>query len=89
MEPELLQKVEQLARLLLTPSQIGDLLDLNGDQVAQFQNPWSELGQLYRRVLAERARDLHEQTLRLAQVGSPTALDEANQYLRTAQIAIE
>ncbi|MBP3756277.1 MAG: hypothetical protein J6I61_03250 [Prevotella sp.] len=64
-------------------------MDLNGDQVAQFQNPWSELGQLYRRVLAERARDLHEQTLRLAQVGSPTALDEANQYLRTAQIAIE
>lgn len=89
MEPELLQKVEPLARLLLTPAQIGDLLGLNGEQVAQFQNPWSELGQLYRQVLAERARDLHEKTLRLADIGSPSALEDANAYLRTAQISIE
>lgn len=89
MEKELLQKAEPLARLLLTPSQIGDLLGLSGEEIAEFQNQWSEAGKMYRRVLAERARDLHEKTLRLADVGSPTAIDEANQWLRTAQISIE
>lgn len=78
-----------MARLLLTPSQIGDLLGMSGEEVAEFQNPWSEAGKMYRRVLAERARDLHEKTLRLADVGSPTAIDEANQWLRSAQISIE
>ena len=43
----------------------------------------------YRKVLAERAKDLHEKTLRLADVGSPSALEEANNWLRTAQISIE
>ena len=89
MEKELLQKAEPLARLLLTPSQIGDLLGLSGEEVAEFQNQWSEAGKMYRRVLAERARDLHEKTLCLADVGSPTAIDEANQWLRSAQISIE
>ena len=89
MEKELLQKIEPLARLLLTPSQIGDLLELSGEEVAELQNQWSEVGRMYRRVLAERARDLHEKTLRLADVGSPTAIDEANQWLRTALISIE
>lgn len=89
MEKELLQKAEPLARLLLTPSQIGDLLGLSGEEVAEFQNQWSEAGKMYRRVLAESARDLHEKTLRLADVGSPTAIDEANQWLRSAQISIE
>ena len=89
MEKALLQKAEQLARLLLTPSQIGDLLELSGEEVAEFQNQWREAGKMYRRVLAEQARDLHEKTLRLADVGSPTAIDEANQWLRTAQISIE
>ena len=89
MEKELLQRAEPLARLLLTPSQIGDLLGLSGEEVAEFQNQWSEAGKMYRRVLAERARDLHEKTLRLADVGSPTAIDEANHWLRTAQISIE
>jgi len=73
----------------MTPSQIGDLLGLNGDQVAEFLNPWSEVGKLYRRVLAERALDLHQKTLRLADVGSPTAIEAANEYLKAAQIAIE
>lgn len=89
MEKELLQKIEPLARLLLTPSQIGDLLGLNGEQLAEFQNQWSEAGRMYRRILAERAKDLHEKTLRLADVGSPSALEDANAYLRTAQISIE
>ena len=89
MEKELLQKIEPLAKLLLTPSQIGDLLELNGEEVAELQNPYKEAGKMYRRVLAEQARDLHEKTLRLADVGSPTAIDEANQWLRTAQISIE
>lgn len=89
MEKELLQKIEPLARLLLTPTQIGDLLGLSGEDVAEMQNPYREAGKMYRRVLAERARDLHEKTLRLADVGSPTAIDEANQWLRTAQISIE
>ena len=73
----------------MTPSQIGDLLGLSGEQVSEFQNPWSETGKLYRRILAEKARDLHEKTLRLADVGSPTAIETANEYLRAAMIAIE
>lgn len=89
MDEALLQKVEQLARLLLTPSQIGDLLELSNEQVAEFHNQWSKAGRLYRKVLAERAKDLHEKTLRLADVGSPSALEEANNWLRTAQISIE
>ena len=89
MEKELLQKIEPLARLLLTPSQIGDLLGLEIEDMAELQSPYREAGKMYRRILAERARDLHEKTLRLADVGSPTAIDEANQWLRTAQISIE
>lgn len=89
MEKELLQKIEPLARLLMTPSQIGDLLGLDAEDVAEMQSPYREAGKMYRRILAERARDLHEKTLRLADVGSPTAIDEANQWLRTAQISIE
>lgn len=89
MEKELLQRIEPLARLLLTPSQIGDLLDLNGEQVAEFQNQWSDTGKMYRRILAERAKQLHEKTLMLADVGSPTAIEKANDWLNTAQISIE
>lgn len=81
--------MEKLARLLLTPSQIGDLLHLNDEQVAAFNNPWHTVGKLYRQILAEKAKDLHEKTLRLADVGSPSALEEANAWLRTAQISIE
>ena len=73
----------------MTPQQIGSLLGLSGETVAEFSNEFSEVGQLYRKVLAERASELHEKTLRLADVGSPTAIDEANQWLRTAQISIE
>ncbi len=89
MEQELLQKAEKLARLLLTPQQIGNLLGLNGDEVAEFSNEFKPAGQMYRRVLAEQAKELHEKTLRLAQVGSPTAIDQANQWLRAALISIE
>lgn len=89
MEKELLQDVERLARLLLTPEQIGDLLGLDSEQLAMFSNPWSDVGKLYRRILSERAKELHEKTLRLADVGSPTALEQANTWLRAAQICIE
>lgn len=78
-----------MARLLLTPSEIGALLGLNGEQLSEFQNPWSETGRLYRRILAEKAKELHEKTLRLADVGSPSALEDANAWLRSAQISIE
>lgn len=73
----------------MTPSQIGDLLELSHEQVSELLNQWSEAGRLYRRVLAERTRDLHEKTLQLADVGSPSALEDANAFLRAAQIAIE
>ncbi|MBQ3699915.1 MAG: hypothetical protein II886_08405 [Prevotella sp.] len=89
MEQELLQKAEELASLLLTPQQIGSLLGLNGDETAEFFNEFKPAGQMYRRVLAEQARELHEKTLRLAQVGSPTAIEQANKWLTAAQISIE
>lgn len=89
MEKELLRKIEELARLLLTPRQIASLLDLDEAQVSEFQNPWSEVGRLYRRILAEKARELHDKTLQLANVGSPSALEDANEWLRTAQISVE
>ena len=89
MAPELLQKAEQLARLLLTPQEIGSLLDLSHEEVAEFLNEFRPAGKMYRKVLAERARDLHEKTLRLADVGSPTAIEKASEWLRTAQISIE
>ena len=57
--------------------------------VAEFLNEFRPAGKMYRRVLAERARDLHEKTLRLADVGSPTAIEKASEWLRTAQISIE
>lgn len=89
MEKELLQQAEPLARLLLTPSQIGDLLGLSAEDVAEFANPWKDAGKMYRRVLAERARDLHEKTLKLADIGSPSAIESANNWLQTANISIE
>lgn len=75
--------------MLLTPEQISALLGLNGEQEAEFSNPFSETGRMYRRVLAERAARLHEVTLRLAEVGSPSAIADANEFLRNAQTAIE
>lgn len=89
MEKALLQKIEELARLLLTPSQIGVLLELSGEESEELQSEYTEAGRLYRRILAERAKELHEKTLRLADVGSPSALEDANGWLRTAQISIE
>jgi len=89
MEQELLEKAKELARLLLTPQQIGALLMLKDEDVESFRNEYTPLGRMYRRVLAERARELHEKTLRLADVGSPTAIESANQWLTTAQISIE
>ena len=64
----------------MTPQQIGSLLGLSGETVAE---------QLYRKVLAERARELHEKTLRLADVGSPTAIENAVTWLRQAINSIE
>ena len=78
-----------MARLLLTPQQIGALLMLKDEDVESFRNEYTPLGRMYRHVLAERARELHEKTLRLADVGSPTAIESANQWLTTAQISIE
>lgn len=89
MDEELLQKIEELAYLMMTPQQIGDLLDLNGDQVSMLSNRFCPIGKMYRKVLVQQARELHRQTLKLAQVGSPTATDEANKYLRDALIAID
>lgn len=89
MERELLTQIEPLARLLLTPQQIGEILGLSDKEVDEFRNPWSETGKMYRKIIAEKAKELHEKTLRLAEVGSPTALEEANGWLRTAQISIE
>ena len=73
----------------MTPQQISVLLGMNGEMEASLLNPFSELGKLYRRVLAEKALELHEKTLRLADVGSPSAIEDANGFLRAAQIAIE
>ena len=75
--------------MLLTPQQIGSLLNLSDEQVAEFLNEYKPAGMMYRKVLAEQARELHEKTLRLAQVGSPTAIEHANEWLRVAQISIE
>lgn len=85
----MLTQIEPLARLLLTPQQIGEILGLSDKEVDEFRNPWSETGKMYRKIIAEKAKELHEKTLRLTEVGSPTALEEANGWLRTAQISIE
>jgi hypothetical protein len=89
MEKELSQKIEELAGLLLTPQQIGDLLGLSSEEVASFQNPYSETGRMYRKILAEKARDLHEKTLKLSEVGSPTAIERAAEWLSQATGSIE
>ena len=89
MEKEKLKKAEELAELLLTPQQIGDLLELNGEEVAEFSNQFCEAGKMYRRILAIKAKKLHELTLHLADIGSPAAIEQSNEFLRSAQIAIE
>lgn len=73
----------------MTPEQIGDLLGLSGDEVAEIKNPWTEVGIVYRQVLAEKTLELHEKTLKLADVGSPTAIEKANEWLQSALISIE
>ncbi len=75
--------------MLLTPQQIGDLLGLKSEEVAAFSNPYCEIGRAYRRVLAEKAREIHGKTMQLASVGSPTALEQAAEWLMTAQNSIE
>ena len=73
----------------MTPEQIGDLLGLSGDDVAEIKNPWTDVGIVYRQVLAEKTLELHEKTLKLADVGSPTAIEKANEWLQSALISIE
>lgn len=75
--------------ILLSPEQIGDLLGFDEATVSDFKNPYTPLGRLYRKCLTMRARELHEQTMKLALIGSPTALESANQWLRQAQHSIE
>ena len=84
-----MRQIEEYAALLLTPQQIGDLLGLESDEVSAFSNPYSEIGKVYRRVLAEKAYEIHSKTMQLASVGSPTALDQAADWLKTAQNSIE
>lgn len=86
---EMETKVEHLAMLLLTPEQIGSLLEFDEQTVAEFHNPFSPMGRLYRQCIARQAEALHEQTMKLAMVGSPTAVDAANEWLRQAQNSIE
>jgi len=62
---------------------------LSGDEVAEIKNPWTEVGIVYRQVLAEKTLELHEKTLKLADVGSPTAIEKANEWLQSALISIE
>jgi len=64
-------------------------LGLSGDEVAEIKNPWTEVGIVYRQVLAEKTLELHEKTLKLADVGSPTAIEKANEWLQSALISIE
>lgn len=78
-----------MAMILLSPEQIGSLLGFDEETISEFKNPYSPLGRLYRKCLAKRARELHDQTMKLALIGSPTALEAANLWLRQAQHSIE
>ena len=86
---EMETKVEHLAMLLLTPEQIGSLLEFDEEKVSEFRNPFSPMGRLYRQCIARQAEMLHEQTMKLAMVGSPTAMEAAVDWLRQAQNSIE
>ncbi len=86
---EMETKVEHLAMLLLTPEQIGSLLEFDEEKVSEFRNPFSPMGRLYRQCIARQAEMLHEQTMKLAMVGSPTAMEAAVDWLRQAQTSIE
>lgn len=88
MEKEYQQKIEQMARLLLTPQQIADILGLDFEAASRLSSQYSEEGRTYRRVVAEKAMELHEKTMALANVGSPTAMEEANAYLRSVMVAL-
>lgn len=83
------KKVERLAMLLMTPEQIGSLLGFDEEKVSEFRNPFSPMGKLYRQCIARQAEMLHEQTMKLAMVGSPTAMEAAVDWLRQAQNSIE
>lgn len=83
---EQLQKVEELAKLLLTPSEIVALLGIEPKYAQLFEDEYTDVGRVYRKVLAEKAKELHEQTLKLASVGSPTAIETANEWLRQAKL---
>ena len=90
MEEELLlKKIEELALLLLTRQQVADILELDSWHAEQLANPYTPVGRVYRRALARKARDLHEKTLRLADVGAPSALQEAIGWLKTAILSAD
>ena len=78
---EQLQKVEELAKLLLTPSEIVALLGIEPKYAQLFEDEYTDVGRVYRKVLAEKAKELHEQTF-----GSPTAIETANEWLRQAKL---
>ena len=79
---EQLEKVEQLASIYMTITDIALIIEVEPEQLrADIANETSEVSRRYRRGKAIYKVELHKQEMQLAKVGSPLALENARNNL--------
>ena len=79
---EQLEKVEQLASIYMTITDIALILEVEPEQLrADIANETSEVSRRYRRGKAISKVELHKQEMQLAKVGSPLALENVQKNL--------
>jgi len=84
MSDELLLKITELASALMTPEEIGCLLDLNNSEVYSMKSkPDSQISKAYRKGRLQTKLELRKKIIQLAKAGSPQAELLADKYLKT------
>lgn len=79
---EQLERVEQLASIYMTITDIALIIEVEPEQLrADVANELSEVSRRYRRGKAISKVELHKQEMQLAKVGSPMALENARNNL--------
>lgn len=81
--PELINKIAELARALTPISEIAALLDLNEEILRMVINDKSSPVRLaYMKAKAQTALELRKNELELAKVGAPLAVQLTSNYLK-------
>lgn len=84
MSDEHLAQITEMAQALLTPEEIGCLLDLpNSDVYSMKSKPDSTIAKAYRKGRLLTKLELRKKIIQLAKMGSPQAEMLADKYLKS------